>query len=74
MGIYKSLDEAAQTVELPDKYLPQKENNKIYSSYFGIFESLSTKLFDEFEAIATIQQKNAAEQTDHIEVRKIKLV
>lgn len=74
MGIYKSLDEAAQTVELPDKYTPQKENHAVYSSYFSIFEKLSTKLSDEFEAIATIQQKNAAEQNSKAELKKIKLV
>ena len=60
MGIYKSLDEAAQTVELPDKYTPQKENHAVYSSYFGIFERLSTKLFDEFEAIATHTAKKCS--------------
>ena len=54
--------------------MPQKQNYKIYSSYFGIFESLSTKLFDEFEAIATIQQNNAAEQSAHAEFKNIKLV
>ena len=73
MGIYKSLDEAAQTVELPDKYQPQKENHGVYSSYFSIFERLSTKLFDEFEAIATIQQKNAANQNNHEALMKVKL-
>ena len=71
MGIYKSLDEAAQTVELPDKYTPQNENHAVYSSYFGIFERLSTKLFDEFEAIATIQQKNAADQNSHAALTKV---
>jgi gluconokinase len=59
MGIYKSLDEAAKTVELPDTYTPQKNNHAIYNAYFGIFEKLSTKLADEFEAIATLQQKKA---------------
>jgi gluconokinase len=62
MGIFKTLDEAAQTVELPDTYKPQKRNHAVYSGYFSIFEKLSTKLFDEFEAIATLQQKNAAAQ------------
>ncbi|MDP4261436.1 MAG: gluconokinase [Bacteroidota bacterium] len=62
MGIYKSLDEAAQTVELPDNYTPQKQNHAVYSRYFSIFERLSTKLFEEFEAIATLQQKNASDR------------
>ena len=73
MGIYKNLDEAAQTIDLPDQYTPQKENHAVYSSYFGIFERLSTKLFDEFEAIATIQQKNAAEQNSQNELQEVKL-
>ena len=72
MGIYKSLDEAAQTVVLPDKYTPQKENHAVYSSYMNIFERLSTKLFDEFEAIATIQQTNAAEQNINTDLAKTK--
>jgi gluconokinase len=74
MGIYKNLDEAAKTVELPDSYTPQKDNHAIYSSYFGIFEKLSTKLSEEFEAIATLQQKHASIQKTTKELSKIKLV
>ncbi|NII26425.1 gluconokinase [Pseudoflavitalea sp. X16] len=59
MGIYKSLDEAAKTVELPDVYKPHKQHHAVYADYFGIFEKLSTKLFDEFEAIGNLQQKHA---------------
>ncbi|MHA4812129.1 gluconokinase [Flavitalea flava] len=57
MGIYKSLDDAALTVELPDIYRPDKQRHAVYADYFGIFEKLSAKLFDEFEAIANLQQK-----------------
>jgi gluconokinase len=56
MGIFKSLDEAAKTVELPDTYKPQKQNHLIYTDYFKVFERLSTKLADEFEAIAELQK------------------
>ena len=56
MGIYKSLDEAARTIVLPDNYKPEKENHAIYRKYFSIFESLSMKLNDEFEAIANLQR------------------
>jgi gluconokinase len=59
MGIYKSLDEAAQTVELPDTYKPRKQHHAIYADYFSIFEKLSSKLFDEFEAIGNLQHKHA---------------
>jgi gluconokinase len=31
MGIYKSLDEAAQTVELPDVYKPHKQHHAVYA-------------------------------------------
>lgn len=59
MGIYKSLDEAAQTVELPDVYTPHKQHHAVYADYFALFENLTTKLFDEFEAIGNLQQKHA---------------
>jgi gluconokinase len=55
MGIYNNLEEAARTVLLPDAYLPRQEDNDIYIKYFTIFERLSLKLYDEFEAIANLQ-------------------
>ena len=60
MGIYKSLDEAVQKVELPDQYKPQKQNHVVYENYFRIFERLSNGLINEFDSIAALQQKNAA--------------
>ncbi|MFL5746871.1 MAG: gluconokinase [Niastella sp.] len=59
MGIYKSLDEAAQTVELPDIYKPNKQRHAVYADYFSIYEKLSVKLAEEFEAISDLQQKYA---------------
>ncbi|PSL27531.1 gluconokinase [Chitinophaga ginsengisoli] len=59
MGIYKSLDDAAQPVELPNVFRPNKQHHAVYADYFGIFEKLSTKLFDEFEAIGNLQKKYA---------------
>ena len=70
MGIFKSLDEAATSVELPDTYIPQKEHQPVYAAYYDIFASLSTKLFDEFEAISTIQQNNAAMQNSEAGLAK----
>jgi gluconokinase len=58
MGIYKSLDEAAQTVELPDVYKPNKQHHAVYADYFALFEKLSVKLVDEFEAIGELQHKH----------------
>lgn len=57
IGLYKSLDEAAQTVELPDSYTPKKQHHNVYMKHYAIFERLGLKLFDEFEAIANLQQK-----------------
>jgi len=59
MGIYKSLDQAARTVELPDVYRPDKQRHAVYADYFSIFEKLSSKLSDEFEAISNLQSKHA---------------
>ncbi|MEI6948110.1 gluconokinase [Paraflavisolibacter sp. H34] len=61
MGIYKNLDEAAETVKLPDSFLPQKKHHQVYMKHFAIFERLGVKLFDEFEAIADLQQENENE-------------
>jgi gluconokinase len=56
MGIYKSIDEAAHTVELPDTYKPIKQNHPMHAAYFKIFESLTARFSEEFEAIAKMQQ------------------
>ena len=55
IGIYKNLDEAAQTVKLPDSFVPNKQHHHMHMKHFAIFERLSEKLFDEFEAIAELQ-------------------
>ncbi len=59
MGIYKSLDQAARTVELPDVYRPDKQRHAVYADYFSIFEKLSSQLSGEFEAISNLQRKHA---------------
>lgn len=58
LGMYKSLEEAAQKVQLHDGFYPQQQNHETYKKHYAIFERLSTKLFDEFEAIAELQQDN----------------
>lgn len=55
MGVFKNLEEAAQTVSLPSPYKPAKHNHESYMKHFEIFERLSVKLFDEFEAISALQ-------------------
>lgn len=56
MGIYKNLDEAAQKVKLVANFHPNSQTHEIYMKHFAIFEQLSVKLFEEFEAIADLQQ------------------
>ena len=58
MGLYKDLDAAAQKVKLLESFHPQQANHAVYMKHFAIFERLSTKLFDEFEAIAELQHHN----------------
>lgn len=58
MGLYKDLDAAAQKVKLLESFQPQAQNNAVYMKHYAIFERLSTKLFDEFKAIADLQQEN----------------
>ena len=55
MGLYESLEQAAQKVKLQEGFLPQQKNHDTYMKLFAIFERLGTKLFDEFEAIAELQ-------------------
>lgn len=57
IGIYKNLDEAAQTIELPDTFVPKKQHHNAYMKHYAIFDRLSVKLSEEFEAIANLQQK-----------------
>ena len=57
MGIYKNLDEAANTITTSINYKPQQQQHTIYNNYFKIFERLSTKLFDEFEDIVALQKQ-----------------
>jgi gluconokinase len=56
LGMYQNLDEAAQKVKLLDEFHPQPQHHNVYLKHYAIFERLSAKLFDEFEAIAELQQ------------------
>jgi len=56
MGIYKNLDAAAKSVEFAETFKPDKQHNTIYKKYADIFEKLSTKFNEEFEAIANLQK------------------
>ncbi|MCP9753449.1 gluconokinase [Ferruginibacter sp. HRS2-29] len=58
MGIYKNLDAAAKSVVLEETFTPNKLNHALYKKYFEIFERLSSKFAEEFEAIANLQQEN----------------
>jgi gluconokinase len=56
MGIYSNLDKAAKSVVFQETYQPRKQDHKVYAKYFEIFKELSTKLEDDFEKIANLQQ------------------
>ena len=58
IGLYKNLDEAAKSVKLPDSFTPNKQHHDVYMRHFTIFETLGVKLFEEFEAIAALQEGN----------------
>ena len=58
MGLYANLDQAAQKVKLLESYVPHQQNHNTYMKHYAIFEKLSVKLFEEFEAIADLQQDN----------------
>jgi gluconokinase len=57
MGIYSNLDEAAKSVVLQETFNPRSNDHKTYRQYFELFERLSSKLEDEFEIFARLQQK-----------------
>jgi gluconokinase len=56
LGIYKTLDEAAKSVILPDALTPNANNHSVHMKHFSLFEKLSVKLLDEFEELAGMQQ------------------
>ena len=58
MGLYQNLTQAAQKVQLVEKFHPVQQNHDVYMKHFAIFERLSTKLFDEFEAISDLQNNS----------------
>jgi gluconokinase len=57
MGIYANLDEAARSVVFKETFYPRHHDHKVYAGNFEIFERLSAKLEDEFEAIAKLQER-----------------
>ena len=58
IGAYGSLTEAAKTVTSHETYYPNTVAHHNYAPLFDIFERLSHKLIDEFDAIAALQEKN----------------
>lgn len=62
MGLFPNLDEAARSLVLPGVYQPNAANSEVYAQYFGIFERLSRKLADEFEALASLQADQPVHQ------------
>ena len=58
LGLYQDLTQAAQKVQLLENFHPVQQNHDVYMKHFAIFERLSTKLFDEFEAISDLQNNS----------------
>ncbi len=58
LGIYKDLEQAARTVELPDRFIPDAGRHAVYMKHFRVFEKLGMKLKEEFEEIAALQQED----------------
>jgi gluconokinase len=57
MGIYSSFKEAAESTVFEETIQPRAQNHASYSRYYKVFERLSTKLHDDFEEIASLQQE-----------------
>jgi gluconokinase len=58
LGFFKNLDDAAQKVKLLANFHPNHHNHSVYMKLFAIFEQLGVQLFDQFRAIAELQQDN----------------
>ncbi len=58
LGKYNTLEEAARSIVLTDTYKPELTHHASYLQYFDIFARLTSKLADEFEDIAKLQQKH----------------
>jgi gluconokinase len=55
MGIYNNLDEAAKSITLSKQYFPKKNPHEVYMKQFEIFETLSSKLKDDFANVVKCQ-------------------
>ena len=57
LNIYKNLEEAARSVVLSTTYQPHKYDHAVYQKFFNIFERLTSKLSEEFEDLANLQNQ-----------------
>ena len=57
LGMFNNLEEAARSVVLSTTYQPHKQDHAVYQKFFSIFERLSSKLYDEFEDLANLQNE-----------------
>lgn len=56
MGVYKSLDEASRMIQTEKVFEPNQKNYEVYEKFFEIFEKLTSKLSEEFDLIAQLQE------------------
>lgn len=55
LGLYPSLDVAVEKcVQIKERFVPNKENHKIYQKYYKLYKSIITQLWDEWDYRAEI--------------------
>lgn len=56
MGWHINLEQAARKVQVTKGFQPNRQDHEVYRKRIAIFERLSTKLTDAFDAIAGLLQ------------------
>jgi gluconokinase len=55
LHLFDNLDQAAQSVQLPEAYQPDPATHELYMKHYTIYERLGAKLLDDFDAVAELQ-------------------
>lgn len=56
MGLYPSLEDASKIVKMHETFQPNQTNHQTYSKFYKVFERLLSKVGDEFDELAALQQ------------------
>jgi len=54
LGIYSDLEQASKQVKMHQTFTPNPKAHEIYKQYFKVFENLTQKLSEDFEALAAL--------------------